>query len=188
MNADEWAQIHRLRDAGTPIKGIATSLAMSRNTVRRALSFSSPPPDHRPRTGSVVDEFTDRIRRLLDEEPSLTVAQIGERIGWTRSRTTLARRVEILRGEPRAASETPRPLCPAGTALPSFTTEFIGRRAELQALRTRLGRHRLVTIAGAGGVGKTRLAARAAQEFRRAFDGGARMVELSALRDRKSVV
>jgi predicted ATPase/DNA-binding CsgD family transcriptional regulator len=182
VNADEWAEIHRLRESGVPIKGIATTLAMSRNTVRRALSFTSPPRDHRPRTGSVADQFAERISALLAEQPDLTVAQIGEQIGWTRSRTTLSRRVEAIRTAP-PTTPAPTPPHTCGPALPSFTTEFIGRRPELAALRTRLGRHRLVTIAGAGGVGKTRLAAQAAHEFRRAFDDGARMVELSALRD-----
>jgi predicted ATPase/DNA-binding CsgD family transcriptional regulator len=40
-------------------------------------------------------------------------------------------------------------------------TSFVGREAELAELSAALGQHRLVTLAGPGGVGKTRLALRA---------------------------
>lgn len=178
MNADEWSEIHRLHAAGMSIKGMAAHLGMSRNTVRRALSFDAPPPDHRPRSGSATDAFAERIRSLLSDEPDLTVAQIGERIGWQRSRTTLAKAVDrerLLVGA--VGPERPRTRC----AVPEFPTEFIGRRSELRDLRTLLGRHRLVTVTGVGGVGKTRLGVQAAVELRRAFADGARVVELAAL-------
>ncbi|MEJ2867770.1 LuxR C-terminal-related transcriptional regulator [Actinomycetospora sp. OC33-EN08] len=179
MNADEWTEIRRLHAEGTPIKQIAATLTMSRNTVRRALSFSEPPPDHRPRRGSTADAYDDVVRDLLHESPGLTVEQIADRIGWDRSRTTLARRVAALRRDDAspAGPRTPAP------GLPCFATDFIGRRPELAAVRARLGRHRLVTIAGPGGVGKTRLAVQAAHEYRRAFTDGVRLVELSTLRD-----
>jgi DNA-binding CsgD family transcriptional regulator/tetratricopeptide (TPR) repeat protein len=48
-------------------------------------------------------------------------------------------------------------------------TSFVGREAELAKLTTLLGENRLVTIAGAGGVGKTRLALRALQGKHAAF-------------------
>jgi hypothetical protein len=42
--------------------------------------------------------------------------------------------------------------------LPVMATEFIGRQVEVDELRALLARHRLVTITGVGGCGKTRLA------------------------------
>jgi len=180
LNADEWSEIRRLDADGMSIKGIAAHLAMSRNTVRRALSFDEPPHDHRARSGSAADAHADRIRALLSEEPDLTVGEIGERIGWGRSRTTLARRVAQ---ERRVVAGEPRPIRSWGGAVPEFTTEFIGRRAELRELRDLLGAHRLVTVIGVGGVGKTRLAAQAAVEMRRAFADGVRVVELASLRN-----
>jgi predicted ATPase/DNA-binding CsgD family transcriptional regulator len=54
--------------------------------------------------------------------------------------------------------------------LPSQATSFVGRAAELAELRSLVsGRSRLVTIAGPGGIGKTRLALQVAAE---ALDGG----------------
>ncbi|GII30824.1 ATP-binding protein [Planotetraspora mira] len=65
----------------------------------------------------------------------------------------------------------------AGTAftrqvgnLPADVTSFVGRRHELAEIRRLLSVSRLVTLTGVGGVGKTRLALRAAFEQHRAFD------------------
>ncbi|WNI19035.1 ATP-binding protein [Actinacidiphila sp. ITFR-21] len=46
--------------------------------------------------------------------------------------------------------------------IPQETTSFVGRRPELTRLGAALATHRLITLTGAGGVGKTRLAQRAA--------------------------
>ncbi len=60
---------------------------------------------------------------------------------------------------------------------------FVGRRAELALIRKALGSARLVTLCGPGGIGKTRLAVRAAWEARRAFGDGVWLVELAGLGD-----
>src|SRR5215472_7268756 len=62
-------------------------------------------------------------------------------------------------------------------------TEFIGRRSELALVRRALSPARLVTLTGPGGIGKTRLALRAADSARRAFRDGAWLTELGGLRD-----
>ena len=67
--------------------------------------------------------------------------------------------------------------------LPPEVTRFIGRRREVPAIAAAIDRYRLVTLRGAGGVGKTRLALRVAREIRDAFADGSWLVELSALRD-----
>ena len=53
----------------------------------------------------------------------------------------------------------PRPRTPGAAQhnLPAPLTSFVGRRAELMELSDLLTRHRIVTIAGPGGAGKTRL-------------------------------
>jgi predicted ATPase len=67
--------------------------------------------------------------------------------------------------------------------IPAETTTFVGRRRELAELRKTLAGARLVTLVGPGGVGKTRLAARAAADFGRGFADGAWWVELAEVRD-----
>jgi predicted ATPase/DNA-binding CsgD family transcriptional regulator len=66
--------------------------------------------------------------------------------------------------------------------LPPEVTRFIGRRRELPAIAAAIDKHRLVTLRGAGGVGKTRLALRVARQIRDTFADGCWLVELSALR------
>jgi predicted ATPase/DNA-binding CsgD family transcriptional regulator len=67
--------------------------------------------------------------------------------------------------------------------LPVETTGFIGREAELARLSALLEQARLITVTGPGGVGKSRLALRAAAAAAAGFADGVCLVELSALRE-----
>jgi non-specific serine/threonine protein kinase len=67
--------------------------------------------------------------------------------------------------------------------LPAELTSFVGRRGEVAEVRRLLSGSRLVTLTGVGGVGKTRLALRAAAGLRRAFGDGVWLVRLDQLRD-----
>ena len=66
-------------------------------------------------------------------------------------------------------------------------TSFIGRRAELADLETAIKAHRLVTLTGVGGVGKTRLALEVAAISAHAFPDGVFVIELAALSDPAAV-
>jgi predicted ATPase len=67
--------------------------------------------------------------------------------------------------------------------LPAEVTSFVGRRRELGEIRNKLATARLVSLVGPGGVGKTRLALRAAANLGRGFADGAWVVELAEVRD-----
>jgi non-specific serine/threonine protein kinase len=67
--------------------------------------------------------------------------------------------------------------------LPREATDFVGRRRELDALADLLGSVRLVTITGMAGVGKTRVALRAAADAGGWFADGVCFAELGGLRD-----
>jgi predicted ATPase/DNA-binding CsgD family transcriptional regulator len=67
--------------------------------------------------------------------------------------------------------------------LPAELTSFVGRRRELAEARRLLSAGRLLTVTGVGGVGKTRLALRLADQVRRAFPDGVCLVELAAVND-----
>ena len=75
-----------------------------------------------------------------------------------------------------------RPARPPGN-LPAEATSFIGRRHELADIRTKLTTARLVSLVGPGGVGKTRLATRAAADLQRGFRDGGWLVELAEVLD-----
>jgi len=67
--------------------------------------------------------------------------------------------------------------------LPAEVTRFVGRRRELVEARRLLEASRLVTLTGASGVGKTRMALRLAADAQRSYADGVWFVDLSALRD-----
>ena len=62
-------------------------------------------------------------------------------------------------------------------------TSFVGRSAEIEKACGLLARHRLVTVTGSGGVGKTRLAAEVLRRVDERFADGVRVVELAAVQD-----
>jgi non-specific serine/threonine protein kinase len=67
--------------------------------------------------------------------------------------------------------------------LPVETTGFVGREADLARLSALLEHTRLITVTGPGGIGKTRLALRAAAAAAPRFTDGVCLVELSGLDD-----
>jgi predicted ATPase/class 3 adenylate cyclase len=74
--------------------------------------------------------------------------------------------------------------------LPGEPSAFVGRAAELQEIGERLEDEsvRLLTLTGPGGIGKTRLALRAAADQADRFEDGALFVDLSAARDDASML
>ncbi len=78
----------------------------------------------------------------------------------------------------------------SSAAPPTPTTPLIGREADLDDLSAlvRSGTHRLVTVTGPGGVGKTRLAMELLHREATQFTGGARAVDLAAVREPALVV
>ncbi len=71
--------------------------------------------------------------------------------------------------------------------LPHPSTTLIGRQDELSRLVDMVGTHRLVTVTGPGGAGKTRLALAAADAVADQFPDGTWFVELGELHDAADV-
>ena len=67
--------------------------------------------------------------------------------------------------------------------LPVQLTSFVGRDAELTQLRELLAQNRLVTVSGAGGAGKTRLAIQLAAQLTGEFGDGVWYVDLAPITD-----
>jgi non-specific serine/threonine protein kinase len=72
--------------------------------------------------------------------------------------------------------------------LPVELTSFVGRRQGLADLKRALASTRLLTLTGAGGVGKTKLALRAGREGARQYPDGVWFVELAPIEDPELVV
>jgi predicted ATPase/DNA-binding winged helix-turn-helix (wHTH) protein len=82
----------------------------------------------------------------------------------------------------RAASAPPAPSTTPHN-LPFAVTRMIGRDDAVAALITRLSRERLVTIVGAGGIGKTTVALAVAERVTASYEHGAWLVDLAPLSD-----
>ena len=67
--------------------------------------------------------------------------------------------------------------------LPAQLTTFIGREKEVEQIKKRLEKNRLVTLTGSGGVGKTRLSIQVASELLDDYPHGAWLVELAPITD-----
>ncbi|MBN1372429.1 MAG: hypothetical protein JW987_10875 [Anaerolineaceae bacterium] len=112
------------------------------------------------------ETFKERLRQELDAEPSQSTQELYQMVHSGRL-------------SPKLVVAIPR------HNLPAETTSFIGRDHEIARLKqTILSRKtRLVTVSGAGGVGKTRLALRTAEELLEAFKNRVRFVDLARLTD-----
>jgi predicted ATPase/transcriptional regulator with XRE-family HTH domain len=91
--------------------------------------------------------------------------------------------------EPTVAASPPgQAPQPARTNLPVQPTSFIGRERELCEVRSLLSHAPLLTLTGAGGAGKTRLALATARELIGEYPDGVLLLELAALADPAFVV
>jgi predicted ATPase/DNA-binding winged helix-turn-helix (wHTH) protein len=93
----------------------------------------------------------------------------------------------------RIPDESREPLVPASnrtnSQLPAHRNSFIGREQDIESVKRRLllENVRLLTLTGAGGSGKTRLAIHVASELVNDFPGGIHYVPLSSLTDPRTV-
>jgi len=67
--------------------------------------------------------------------------------------------------------------------LPVQLTSFIGRERERETVRSLINDHRVVTLIGSGGCGKTRLAIQVGADLLEQFPDGVRFVDLASLSD-----
>jgi predicted ATPase/DNA-binding SARP family transcriptional activator len=103
-----------------------------------------------------------------------TRKRLADQLGADPSAELSALHLELLREPPEPAPHT---------NLRAELTSFVGRDAELAEVAGLLGAHRLLTLTGPGGAGKTRLAVEAARAELPATPGGVWLVELAPVTD-----
>ncbi|MES9537842.1 BTAD domain-containing putative transcriptional regulator [Actinomadura sp. NPDC000600] len=122
------------------------------------------------RQGEALERYREVTRLLADElgiDPGDELRTLHRRILASAPELTATRR-----GSPAGEGH-----------LPAETTSFVGRDMELAETRRLLRASRLVTLTGVGGVGKTRMALRAAGQMRPHFPDGVWLADLAALTD-----
>jgi predicted ATPase/DNA-binding winged helix-turn-helix (wHTH) protein len=132
--------------------------------------------------------FVAPIRRFDPDELGVSAAEAAER-STPESDATLAAQEQALRSDVGSAARAPDPQPPRRRHnLPNQLTSFIGREKEIRELKGLLSSTRLLTLTGAGGCGKTRLAIQLAAEVLDDFPDGCWLVELAPLGDPMLVV
>src|SRR6267378_1228374 len=90
---------------------------------------------------------------------------------------------------PVTVAETPWPAVPSPTPirrnhnLPARLTRLIGRADAVRRIAALIERHRLLTIVGPGGIGKTSVALAAAETLINTYEHGAWVIDLAPLAD-----
>ena len=79
------------------------------------------------------------------------------------------------------------PALKTSDAVPVLATSFVGPDIEVKELCELVWAHRLVTLTGVGGVGKTRLAVQVAAELTGEFPDGVGLIELAPVGDPAAV-
>ncbi len=109
--------------------------------------------------------FEEALKREMDAAPEKETTAVFER----------------LRSGEQADVLPPLSARAVTNNLPAHLTSLVGREEELQTLKARVERHRLVTIAGAGGIGKTRLAIRVGLDLTERYRDGVWLIELAPI-------
>ncbi len=135
--------------------------------------------------GAIVEENTlqfqiSAIRKVLGEDREFIKTISGRGYRFVAELTAPAGRDETSSGPGWLAAVHP-PDSPPPTNLPAPISDLVGRSARLAELADLAGVHRLITLVGGGGIGKTRLAFELGRRLLPKFAGGVWAVELGPL-------
>ena len=127
-------------------------------------------------------EIGDRLH-LAETTVKSHVGSIIGKLGVKNRRQAVerAKELDLLGPDRKTASKSTH-------TLPAELTPFIGRVEELVEIHRLLTETRLLTLTGAGGIGKTRLALRAANDLRDEFENGVFFVSLAPISSGKHLV
>jgi predicted ATPase len=125
-----------------------------------------------------------RLQVILDRELGASPEQTTEQL----AQAIREGRIETISAPPTFPPPAPRPSPNVASITPSARLpgpydDLVGRERELAELDRLLATARLVTLTGAGGIGKTRLAVEAARAFSTHSPDGVAFVDFAPLRD-----
>ncbi len=149
--------------------------------ILHAVATAEPPPVSRLRAElpPELDQVLARAMAKDQDERYATARELADALLALREEAVSVTAAMVV---PRAALAR----APNNLAVP--LTTFVGRKRERAEIRRLLSGARLVTLHGAGGTGKTRLALQVATEVLGEYPDGVWLVELEALMDPALVV
>lgn len=150
----------------------------------------------RPKTFAVLEYLLARPGRLVTKDEILTAVWPDTAVSDTVLKVCVREVREALGDDPDAPRyiETAHRLgyrfigLVSSTNLPSPISSLVGRQAEIDEISRRFDTSRLVTLVGAGGSGKSRLAIEVARSTRDDFADGVWWVDLAPVGDERFVV
>jgi predicted ATPase/class 3 adenylate cyclase len=158
-------------------------------------------------TGEAELQGADYFGTVLNRAARVMAAGHGGQILLAESTAVLLSGVDLLDLGPRRLRDLPTPVGVFQVRAPGLRTDFpplraldaspgnlrpaitsfIGRESEVAEVQTAVKAHRLVTLTGVGGVGKTRLATEVASVLADEFPDGVWFFELAAVADPAAV-
>ena len=158
-------------------------------------------------TGEAELRGTDYFGAVLNRAARVMAAGHGGQILLAESTAGLLSGVDLVNLGPRRLRDLPTPVAISQVRAPGLRTDFpplraldtspgnlrpaitslIGRESEIAAVEAAVRAHRLVTLTGVGGVGKTRLALEVAARLSDEFPDGVWLFELAAVADPAAV-
>jgi DNA-binding SARP family transcriptional activator len=130
---------------------------------------------HSGRPGEVLSQYErlrDALFGQLGREPGAAIRDLRDEIAAGRFESSHRRSSDLLEEAPVDVSKH---------NLPAQRTSFVGRERELAEVKRQLAITRLLTLTGAGGSGKTRLAVKVAKDLVGTYPDGVWLVELAPL-------
>jgi predicted ATPase len=190
---DWWDRIRAIDDEHTVF--VATSRAgeewdrvleaqagLARRLERSIVYTSNPPEGY---------DFTREEGWELAEKLGLTEAEFDERFDGTPGSLFEdgpgSDGPDLPSGQGTEIALRPLGLEAAPSNVPAFTSAFVGRKDEVEALKDRVRKERFVTLTGPSGTGKTRLAFHVASKLLDCFPDGVWVAELSPYRSPRLV-
>ena len=185
--ADElWLSAEIADLEGTRLRGLelCAEALVSVGRPERAVALAGPAlTEHPTREGLAAPLLLAYCRTRRQPEALAAYERLrghlADELGIEPTEALQQLHLSILRQEPEVMGQVPdaggtegaadsrgAPEAPdAGGRLPAYASAFLGREGETQQVLSLLGEHRLITLLGVGGIGKTRLAVHAAGQL-----------------------